>query len=321
MLFLRRFIHDILPAILIALGILVFSAFSFGGTSSRLTQYRALLSSGYQEMCYSGLPYADPETGTRENSFADFNGVRILKSGKMSLSSDIYMVLPEYSYTDILPFFDIAMTQVKQGEALVSANVMDLRRLHIGDQLVTNDRDDGEFTIVGTLPSIKGFESAHHGIVVLGYDPQLEAQLIAVKPHYVNFSVRFGSFGFIPIEGNIILKADELSRMKGEILPPLILGGIVGVMAPLLVGLLYTRDYQRKNRLLVESGARTNTIFLHHYGYALLLGLPAAFVALIFALMHLEFVPGTWMVFALLAGALFLSSTLTALVFSWRSAK
>lgn len=291
MLFFRKFIHLYLPVLLIGLGTLIYCLFSFAPTVNSIAQYSLLTRAKYEEMFYSATPYQNPDNGEKKDAFADFASVTILKAGKMSLASDIYMALPGYTYTETLPFYVSAINSLKEREVLVSENVMELRRLHIGDELTTNDKDDGTFVIAGTLPAIKGFESSHHGIVVMAHNPRMESYLISIKPRYVNFGVHFDNLGMIEVYGNILLKKHLQEKEGAEIVPRMIGLALSTALVNLAVNFLFLRDDYRMKRLRIVNGARKVNIFFYFLGQKCLrnVALPT-FIALIFALRGLSYI-------------------------------
>ena len=290
MLFFRKFIHDYLPSLLILLGTLVFCLYSFGPVCASINQYTILNKCEYQEKIYADSPYEDPSTGIKQDAFADFATVTIIKAGRYSLSSDIYMVLPGFNYTGVLPFYVSAINELKTGEALVTSNVMGMRHLKVGDTLLTNDKDDGPIKIVGELPAMKGLESEHYGVVVLGHNQHMEDYLRSVKPRYVSFSKKFGAFGPMQIEGNIHLKQREVEKAAFDSFPRYVAGVLVAFLAPLGVGFVFVRDDLRKKRLNRMSGASKWRIFLSFLKEKTLYRfLPPFIVALVFFLLNLDY--------------------------------
>ncbi|MBE6135161.1 MAG: hypothetical protein E7179_04035 [Erysipelotrichaceae bacterium] len=319
MLFFRKFIHDYLPSLLIMLGVLVFCLYSFGPVSASLNQYSVLRKCEFQEKVYADLPYENPSTGEKKDAFADFAGISIVKTGKYSLSSDILMVLPGFTYTEVLPFYVSAMNSLNPGEAMVSKNVMGMRRLKVGDTLVTNDKDDGTFKIVGELPAMKGFEHEHYGIVLLGHNAHMEEYLRSVKPRYVSFSKKFGAFGPMQIEGNIRLKSVEIEKAAQESWPRFAAGVLVCLLAPIAVGLVFLKDDQRKKRQFITSGSSRWGVF---YRFLLEKGLyrflPPFLIVLVFFLMNLTYPLAAASMLLAMGLSLLVSIYLQSSVLTWR---
>ena len=322
MLFFRRFIHDLLPSILIGLAVLVFCLFSFASGSSSLTQAQILSSSGYEEMFYSAQPYVEVSTGNKKDTFADFGGLTVYKAGRYSVSSDLYMILPGYSYTEVLPFADPKIGTLQKGECLVAKNVMAMRHLNIGDTLMPGDNEASPLKIVGELAPIKGFAHDYYGVVVFGHDPYLQSLMNTSAPRYASFvPSRVEDFGQIQVLfGSVQPKAKLIDKANREAVPRIIGAYLTTLIAPLAVALLYHRDERRRKANVIASGASKWATLRYFLLYKLLtVFLPVFVVATIFLLTNLVYLSGSLIIFGSLTLVALLVTILESALLTRRS--
>ena len=319
MFFFRNFIHKFLPGLILVFSTLVFCLFSFTPTVQSLEQTSILQKAGFQEMFYSASAYINPTNAEKKDSFADFSGVFILRKGKMSLASDLYMVLPNFTYDDTLPFYVSAISTLKQGECLVSKNVMELRHIKVGDTLETGVKEEPTMNVVGELPTIRGFESDHHGVVVFGFSGFLENFMRSLKPRYVNFGVRFEEFGLIKIYDSIILKRYLIEEQQRQFVPRFIAGLVVLLGVELILDLLCHHDESRMKRIIVETGGLKRHIFGHMFGYHMLYRfLPVMGLLFIFFFTNLVYIHAALGVVLSYLIALLAMHALEAFLWTWR---
>lgn len=321
MLFFRRFIHDILPAILVGLATLIFCLFSFAKGSASIAQRDTLSHATFSEMFYSEQPYSDPKTMEKSDTFADFAGVMFLKAGDYSMSSDTLMVLPSFRYSPASPFYTRQVETLQEGQCLVSKNVMALRHVKVGDTLFPSDRQAKPLTIIGELPPMKGFEHEHHGVIVMGYDAYMHSFLETASARYVTFSQnKIEDFGQIRVLDRVYYREefiqktseDSVSRMFGACLTPL--------FAAALVGLLTMRDDIRKKAGLIACGARKKHIFLFFLGNKALVSFaPAVVTSFFFFISNLVYLPGALSLFLIISVSALLMAVLQATALLARS--
>ncbi len=315
MLFLRRFFHDVLPGALVFLLTLLFCLFSFADASLELNQASVLSASSYQEMLYSETPYSLK----KEDTFADFASVLLVKKGKFSLSSDIYMVLPDYQYTSALPFYQEGINELKGDECMVSENVMRLRGIRIGDELENDQQKEKKYTVTAVLPAMKGYESEHHGIVVLGHDQYLEDYLCSVKGRYVSFSPHFDDIGMISVYGNIISKKKALGEAQGAASARIIAGALTAGLSILLVSLLYHLDDRRLVSAVYLSGGGKKDAFWALWRRKLLLYvLPVLALGILFASLNNLYLSASMVIAAILFGVALLIVSVESVLFIQR---
>ena len=305
MLFFRRFIHDILPALLVGLAILIFSLFSFAKGAGAITQRETLAHANFTELFYTSSAFVNPKTQERKDTFADFAGVGILKTGERTMASDVFMVMPQYTYDDALPFFDERINSLQKGECLVSSNVMSLRHTKVGDQLTSNDPHMDPVTIKGELIPIQGFENEHFGVIVMGFDLDFLSFLASSKPRYVTFSrERVEDFGQVEVYGRVISKNELVHNASEESIPRMVWAALTPAIACLAVAGLTYRSDKRKKAALIARGAKRKDIYLYFLGNkALFYLVPSLAIGAIFLLLNLDYVFGALALFAIIGAA------------------
>ena len=276
-----------------------------------------LRNSSYNEKFYSFSPYEIE----KKDTFADFNTIALLSYGKYSMSCDVYMVLPQYEYTSMLPFYTPAVNTIKRGECLVSKNALELRHAHVGDTLrLKGLEEDSDVKIVGELPSIKGLEHRHHGVIVLGYDKDAEDYLKASRPRYLSFGKDFKNFGLIKIDGNLLLKIRDIEAEERFVYPRMALGLAVIVASQLLIAQLWVIDDAREKRALIITGGRKGNIFRYFFIKKVLQRLlPLSLVFTYFLLTNLSFLMSSLMIFGIFLGVSFILMLFETCVLTWRS--
>ena len=317
MLFFRRFTHQFLPILLLALSAVAFCLFTFQPLTASINQVQVLSRATYNEMFYS----TDPYEVEKKDTFSNLNSLVILTHGKRSMSCDMYMELPSYEYTSALPFYDEAMNTIQKGECLVSENVLSMRHAKVGDMLSYRGIvDKGEVRIAGKLPSMKGYEFDHYGVIVIGYDRDVDLTARATKPRYMTFGKDFKEFGNIHVEGNILAKENDIQREYRIIIPRVTIGIVALIGIQSLIALAWAYDDQKERRAIIISGTKPIDVFWYFCKKKLLYRLlPVAVVFALFLMFNLVYVQAGLVIFGVFALLNIVVSFVETAVLTWRS--
>jgi len=317
MLFFRKFTHQLLPILLLALGAVVFCVFSYQPLSSSLNQVQVLSRAGYQEMFYSYSPYEVE----KKDTFGDLDMLGICVYGRYSMSCDMYLALPGYSYSSDLPFYEEAISTIRPGECLVSENALALRHVKVGDDLLYKGVDeDKPLKIVGKLPSMKGLKHNHHGVIVIAHDPHIEGTIVSNNGKYLTFGRDFKNFGNIKVDGNILLKQRDIDREQGYVVPRIALGLSIMIVSQTLIALLWASGDKREKRALIISGARRHHVFWYFARKKLLYRLlPIVLVFGLFTLMNLVYLGADLVLLSIFVSTSILLGLLETIYITWRA--
>jgi hypothetical protein len=254
------------------------------------------------------------------NCFIDLNGfIHLTNSSDDSMTSDIFMLVPNCSYSKATPF---CVPDLKKGECYITINAMNEHGVNVGDNVFVSRHETSE-KVIGYSSPMKGFENEHTGIAIIGYDQELFSEWVAEgSTKYICFLDENDEPGDANPTGNLISaktmteKSETIIRNNSLIYS----GGYLLVFV--LSNLLLFRIRKNDCKALIREGGNGRSVFASSLLFDSIENiLPVIIVFSAFLIVNrLYLIQGLY--FAL--GALVLSlvcSILHSLVISWRSSK
>lgn len=200
------------------------------------TDYDLYSSSQVNEVWFADSPM-------NSDCFVNLNGSTFLKSGKTSVSADIFMQLSDSTYENNL--FGLK-TVLNDGECSISKNIASEFNINVGDVL-TASNGGGSFFVRNIFSAQSGLDDKykHKGVVVLAPDERLSS----AEPSYLFFA-KNGS-GFLNVNKTIFLK-EVCVNLKASYLQSYICTSLLLIGAFCLNDVLVFRrkiyDYRIANR-------------------------------------------------------------------------
>lgn len=160
-------LHIIIFVALIGLSVVSLILGQYSGVMQKEQQYRFLSSLPYDYYYeFSGDDYIP-------NSYVNLNEAYSAKTGGKTIKSDKLMQLDGGHAGDL--WDNVPMLQV--GEVYISANLMDIHKLNVGDEILVHSPASPEaraYRIAGELPPCYGlyqdFTDTSKGVILFGYD-------------------------------------------------------------------------------------------------------------------------------------------------------